>query len=90
MTVAEFKGKAEKLLNEYIENKDNASLDWQRIEDIKDEFLHLVYFFSPNIPMLKEMQTADVEYPGFTKYGKRPEKYMKRFIHYIDEFCKDE
>lgn len=89
MTAKECKEKAIRLQNELKVLKSQPSFDGKNREDIIDEFIHLIFFFSPEIPMLKEMQSADIAYPGFTKFGKNPEKYMERFIHYLDEFCED-
>lgn len=91
MKARDFRIKAEELLKRYNENKipDSAFDENVECNAIKDEFLHLVFFFNPEIPMLKEMQ-ASSPYPGLTKLDRAPENYMQRFIHYLNEFFPDD
>ena len=96
MTVKEYKAKAEMLLKEYIDNYSEddrnsfiLSEQAKRCNEIKDEFLHLVFFFNPDMPLYKEMISFS-DIPPFTKYNREPKKYMERFIYYLNEFfCND-
>ena len=86
MTAKEFKEKAEKLLSEY-EAGDDYSFTWQRGSEILDEFIHLVYFFDSNLPMLKEILSDDPKIPHSNQsYYHNPKIYMKRFIHYLEDY----
>ncbi len=86
MKASEYKEKAEILLEKFCEYKTNNSFDNEEYSGIKDEFLHLVYFFDANLPMLEEMKQGTA-HPGLTKYDRDPEKYMRRFLHYLNEYC---
>lgn len=85
MTTKEFKEKAEILLKEYITELSKVNKnDFQRTDrcyEIEDEFLHLVFFFNQDLPLFKEMQSNSI------KYASKADEYMKRFIHYLNEFC---
>ncbi len=87
MKASEYKTKAELLLKRYIESEpDKNAFEMNKEQgEIADEFLHLVFFFNSELPMYKEMLSPS-GCPTFTKYDKAPEKYMRRFIHYLNEF----
>lgn len=86
MTPREYWEKATDLLNT-IQDYDGSDIALYNVYDkAKDEFLHLVFFFNPEIPMYKEMTSKDPEISGLTKYDRNPRKYIERFIYYLEEY----
>ena len=88
MTAKEYKEKANEILQEYIKEKNkinpNEFATIERCCELEDEFLHLVFFFNPNMPMLDEMKSNSL------KYRCNVIKYIERFIHYLNEYCQNE
>ncbi len=95
MKAQDCKLKAEQLLAELkginydkwrdFSSDDNSKKYWK----IVDDFLHLVFFFNPEMPLYKEMIDVRVgEHSNNLK--KEPEYYMQRFIELIDKYAIDE
>lgn len=92
MTAKEYHTKAKALLKQFTENKHSNSYLEEPNSEYKsaiDEFLHLVFFFNPEMPLYKSMQTPSHDSCGHltsTKYFNNPQYYMELFIYYLEEY----
>lgn len=59
------------------------------MEEIVEDFLHLVFFFDKDMPMYKDMTGKD-DIVTRNLSADTLEFYVTKFIHYLDEYCIDE
>lgn len=86
-----FRDKAQALLEKSkgIDYNPNSFDGCPDMDEVVEDFLHLVFFFDKDMPLYKEMVGSDNMHSR-NLTGETLEYYANRFIHYLDEYCINE
>lgn len=84
MTAEEYKQIALDIKRRFGELDNNSTN--QTIDEIKRDFIHLVYNYDSQLPMYQEMMSRDREYPGLIILDRRFSYFVDYFINYLETY----